>query len=163
MRARKWPASFARNASGRSLAPAFLDEYKAALERLNAGIVGATGVTIKVGALGWLVAEHEQSFAFLKLAKREQRVRHLMLESCLNEATKPGSPYKFRNCPLAEFTPDHVRLMRDPKKGGARRREQPSEVASRYVQLGLRRAVHMGQDQSSGGGQGARLRKEDVP
>jgi hypothetical protein len=103
--------------------PTFLDEYKAALERLNAGKVGATGVTIKVGALGWLVAEYEQSFAFLKLAKREQRVRHLILESCLNEATKPGSPYKFRNCPLAEFTPDHVRLMRDRKKGGARRRE----------------------------------------
>ena len=97
--------------------PTFLDEYKAALERLNASKPGATGVTIKVGTLGWLVAEYEQSFAFLKLAKREQRVRHLILESCLNEATKPGSLYKFRNCPLAEFTPDHVRLMRDRKKG----------------------------------------------
>jgi hypothetical protein len=47
----------------------------------NASKPGATGVTIKVGTLGWLVAEYEQSFAFLKLAKREQRVRHLILES----------------------------------------------------------------------------------
>jgi hypothetical protein len=35
----------------------FLDEYKGALERLNASKPGATGVTIKVGTLGWLVAE----------------------------------------------------------------------------------------------------------
>jgi integrase len=96
--------------------PTFLDEYKVALERLNAVKPGVAGVPIKAGTLGWLVAEYEQSFAFLKLAKREQRVRHLILESCLNEATKPGSPYKFRSCPLAEFTPDHVRLMRDRKK-----------------------------------------------
>jgi hypothetical protein len=95
--------------------PTFLDEYKAALERLSASKPEVTGVTIKIGTLGWLVAEYEQSFAFLKLAKREKRVRHLILEACLNEATKPGSPYKFRNCPLAEFTPDHVRLMRDRK------------------------------------------------
>jgi integrase len=95
----------------------FLDEYKGALERLNASKPGATGVTIKVGTLGWLVAEYEQSFAFLKLAKREQRVRHLILESCLNEPTKTGSSYRFRNCPLDQFVPDHVRLMRDRKKG----------------------------------------------
>lgn len=43
-------------------------------------------------------------------------MRHLILESCLKETTKPGSPYKFRHCPLAEFTPDHVRLLRDRKK-----------------------------------------------
>jgi len=97
--------------------PTFLDEYKAALQRLNASKPGAAGVTIKVGTLGWLVAEYEQSFAFLKLAKREQRVRHLILESCLNEPTKTGSSYRFRNCPLDQFVPDHVRLMRDRKKG----------------------------------------------
>ena len=66
--------------------PTFLDEYKAALERLNAGKPGAS-VVIKGGTLGWLVAEYEQSFAFLRLAKREQRVRHLILEACLNEPT----------------------------------------------------------------------------
>jgi integrase len=97
--------------------PFFLDEYKAALERLNAGKHGATEVTIKAGTLGWLITEYEQSFAFLKLAKREQRVRHLILESCLNEPTKPGSSYSFRDCPLDQFVPDHVRLMRDRKKG----------------------------------------------
>jgi integrase len=97
--------------------PTFLDEYKAALERLNASKPGALEVTIKVGTLGWLVAEYEQSFAFLKLAKREQRVRHLILESCLNEPTKTGSSYRFRDCPLDQFVPDHVRLMRDRKKG----------------------------------------------
>jgi integrase len=97
--------------------PTFLDEYKAALERLNAGKHGATKVTIKASTLGWLVAEYEQSFAFLKLAKREQRVRHLILESCLNEPTKAGSSYRFRDCPLDQFVPDHVRLLRDRKKG----------------------------------------------
>jgi len=98
------------------VSPSFLDEYGAALERLNAGKHGAVEVTIKAGTLGWLVTEYEQSFAFLKLAKREQRVRHLILESCLNEPTKSGSSYRFRDCPLDQFVPDHVRLMRDRKK-----------------------------------------------
>jgi hypothetical protein len=94
--------------------PTFLDEYKAALQRLDASKPGAMGVTIKVGTLGWLVGEYEQSFAFLK---REQRVRHLILESCLNEPPQPGSSHRFRDCPLNEFVPDHMRLMRDRKKG----------------------------------------------
>lgn len=94
----------------------FMDEYKAALERLNAGKKALQTVHPRVGTLGWLVHEYEQSFDFKKLAPREQRVRHLILESCLNETTKPGAPYKFRDCPLAEFTSDHVRLMRDRKK-----------------------------------------------
>jgi integrase len=97
--------------------PTFLDEYKAALDRLTAGRKEAESLTIKIGTLGWLVAEYEQSFAFKKLAPREQRVRHLILESCLNEETKAGSGYRFRDCPLAEFTSEHVRLMRDRKKG----------------------------------------------
>ena len=37
-------------------------------------------MTIEAYSLRWLVGEYEQSFAFLKLAKREQRVRHLILE-----------------------------------------------------------------------------------
>ncbi len=96
--------------------PTFLAEYQAALDRLTAGRKEAETPTIKTGTLGWLVAEYEQSFVFKKLAPREQRVRHLILESCLNETTKPGSSYRFRDCPLDQFTPDHVRLLRDRKK-----------------------------------------------
>ena len=97
--------------------PQFLDEYRAALGHLKAGHKGTDAVTIKIGTLGWLVHEYEQSFNFKRIAPREQRVRHLILESCLNEETKAGSGYRFRDCPLAEFTSDHVRLMRDRKKG----------------------------------------------
>jgi hypothetical protein len=97
--------------------PSFLEEYKAALERLKGGKKEGKTLTIKTGTLGWLVAEYEQSFTFKKIAPREQRVRHLIVESCLNEETKVGSGYRFRDCPLAEFTSDHVRLMRDRKKG----------------------------------------------
>src|SRR5208337_162089 len=96
--------------------PTFLAEYQAALDRLTAGRKEAETPTITTGTLGWLVAEYEQSFVFKKLAPREQRVRHLILESCLNETTKPGSSYRFRDCPLDQFTPDHVRLLRDRKK-----------------------------------------------
>jgi integrase len=96
--------------------PQFMDEYKAALERLNAGKKALQTVHPRVGTLGWLVHEYEQSFGFRKLTSREQRVRHLILESALNETTKPGSPYRFRDCPVDQFTPNHVRLLRDRKK-----------------------------------------------
>ena len=94
----------------------FLDEYKAALERLNADKKEPEKRTIRVGTLGWLVAEYEQSFEFMKMAPRERRVRRLILEGCLNEPTKPGAKFFFGDCPIDQFAADHVRLMRDRKK-----------------------------------------------
>jgi integrase len=96
--------------------PTFLDEYKAALASLKAAPKETADIGIKTGTLGWLFNEYEQSFDFTRLAPRERRVRHQILESCLSEPPKPGSPHIFRHCPISEFTSGHVRLMRDRKK-----------------------------------------------
>ena len=70
---------------------------------------------VTAGTLGWLFNEFENSFAFKKVDPRQQRVRHLMHESILNESSNEGSPLKFRDCPLASFKQDNVRDLRDRK------------------------------------------------
>jgi integrase len=96
--------------------PEFSAQYEAALRKLNADAASLAPQGPALRTLGWLVNEYEHSYEFKKLAPREQRVRHLILESCLDEATKPGTQYRFRDCPLEKFDADHVRLMRDRKK-----------------------------------------------
>lgn len=96
--------------------PQFIDEYKIALERLNAGKKALQSVQPPVGTLGWLAHEYESAYVFTKLDQREQRVRHLIMEATLNEPPKPGSKHRFRDCPISEFTADHVRLLRNRKQ-----------------------------------------------
>ena len=124
--------------------PTFLDEYKAALQRLDASKPGASGVTIKVGTLGWLVAEYEQSFAFLKPAEREQRVRHLILEFVPERADQDRFVLQFPRLPPRSVRPRPCAPNARPQEGQTRRREQSSKVASRHARLGLRRAIEMG-------------------
>ena len=71
-------------------APAFMDEYKAALERLSAGKKVPQTAHPRAGTLGWLVHEYERSFGFRKLTPREQRVRHLILEAAQYQAEDGG-------------------------------------------------------------------------
>ena len=69
--------------------------------------------------------EFEHSHAFTRLEEREQRNRHNIVAATLDEETKAGSGKRFRDCPIAAFTADHVRLLRDRKKdlpGGANNR-----------------------------------------
>jgi len=61
------------------------------------------------------VTEFEASTTFLKVTPREQRNRHLLVRSILDEETKPGSGRLFRDCPLKFFDGDSVRVIRDRK------------------------------------------------
>lgn len=92
----------------------FMGEYQAALAKLDEADKPAAGKA--TGTLGWLVNEFEHSHAFLKSDLRERRVRHQIVDAMLNEETKPGSGKRFRDCPIAYFSADHVRVLRDRKK-----------------------------------------------
>ena len=96
-------------------APAFMAEYNAALERLNAG-ENAPEAGRQTGTMGWLAKEYHASPQFTRTDQRQQRMRMLALRSALDETTKPGSKLYFRDCPVSEFTADHVRLLRNRKK-----------------------------------------------
>ncbi len=122
-------------------APGFMAEYKVALDRLSAGKVAPASAQPRAGTLGWLVAEYEKSFQFTRLDQRQRRGRHLILEAALNEPPKPGSKYRFRDCPLAEFTAEHVRLIRN-------RKEAAPSVANHRVMY-LRMALTWGCEERS--------------
>ncbi|HZZ63762.1 MAG TPA: tyrosine-type recombinase/integrase [Roseiarcus sp.] len=105
--------------------PKFMDEYKLALERLNAGKM-EPDKRQHVGTVGWLSEQYYKSPQFAVIDNRQQRVRRLVTRAMLDEPTKEGSKYRFYDCPISEFTSDHVRLLRN------RRRDAPS-VANRRV------------------------------
>jgi integrase len=97
--------------------PAFLQAYDAALKSLQEVSCEKSPKTVRPtpGTLGWLAREYEKSFEFKRLDPRSQRVRRAILEACLAEPTKPGSPHKFGECPLDRLEPKHVKIMRDRK------------------------------------------------
>ncbi len=105
--------------------PKFMDEYKAALERLSAG-KKEPDKPQHVGTLGWLSEQYYKSPQFAVIDKRQQRVRQLVMRALLDEPPKEGSKFRFYDCPISEFTSDHVRLLRN------RRKDAPS-VANRRV------------------------------
>jgi integrase len=103
----------------------FMDEYKAALDRLSEP-KKSPDKTQHVGTLGWLSEQYYKSPQFAVIDKRQQRVRQLVMRALLDEPTKEGSKYRFYDCPIPEFTSDHIRLLRN------RRKDAPS-VANRRV------------------------------
>ena len=91
--------------------PTFIAEYQAALDRLQAGKQPSEAPTTKHGTLGWLVEEYQKhAYAFVRLDDRQKRNIYLIFESMLREETKPGSGFRFKNCPLGSFLPMHVKL-----------------------------------------------------
>ena len=93
--------------------PEFMEAYQAALKRLQ---VQKKQAASDVGTLKWLVREFEASHQFQKVTPREQRNRHLLVISALEEEHKPGSGLKFGDCPLKFFDAKCVRVIRDRKK-----------------------------------------------
>jgi len=91
--------------------PTFADAYAKAIDHLGK----AKTEPVKEHTLGWLVAEFEASTTFLKVTRREQRNRHLLVRSILDEETKPGSGRRIGDMPLRFFDSDTVRLLRDRK------------------------------------------------
>jgi integrase len=94
----------------------FMADYNAAVDRLIAGTGPTTPAQSHVGTLGWLANEYHQTHEFKRNDPRQQRVRELVMRSILDEPTKPGSKFKFVDCPISEFTADHVRLLRNRKQ-----------------------------------------------
>jgi len=95
--------------------PRFLAVYQEALRKIDTPSLQGKEKDPNTGTLGWLFNEFEHSFAFKKVGPRQQRVRHLIHESILNESPSAGSSLKFRGCPIGSFKQDNVRDLRDRK------------------------------------------------
>ena len=104
--------------------PEFLKAYEAAVGALKGGksaepkqSKGAARYRgPQPGTLRHLVHLYEQSAEAEQLTPRGRRVRHLILQSCLDEETFPGSGYRLGECPLEDLDIEIIRMMRDRKK-----------------------------------------------
>jgi hypothetical protein len=102
----------------------FLRAYEDALQAIRTGNYpnskGGKGKSLydapKGDTLRGLVHLYEQSAEARQLTPRGQRVRHLILRSCLDEETRPGSGVCLGECPTDQVTIDVIRLMRDRKQ-----------------------------------------------
>lgn len=65
--------------------------------------------------LRWLVKRYVKSAEFQRLSESTQRVRELILEHVIEEASSPGSAVLFGECPLTRMSPKLVRVLRDRK------------------------------------------------
>ena len=96
--------------------PPFLQAYDAAVKALKDGTAKSPKTRgPNPGTLAWLAREYEKSFEFKKLDPRSQRVRRAILEACCAEPTKPGSSYRFGDCPIDRLETKHIKIMRDRK------------------------------------------------
>jgi integrase len=109
--------------------PTFMPEYYAALDRLNGASVPAKAIQSHVGTLGWLAHQYQQAHEFTSTDLRQQRMRSNVMRSILGEPTKPGSKFKFEDCPISEFKADHVRLLRN------RKQDKPAAANRRVAEL----------------------------
>jgi integrase len=109
--------------------PTFMPEYQAALDRLIGAPAPAKAIQSHVGTLGWLVHQYHQAHEFTSTDTRQQRMRSNVMRSILGEPTKPGSKFKFEDCPISEFTADHVRLLRN------RKQDKPAAANRRVAEL----------------------------
>jgi integrase len=100
--------------------PAFTLAYNEGLAELNARRAGLAKPP-RAGALkltlGWLALRYFGSEEFGNLEKDSQKTRRAVIESCLIEPRKTGSPDLMRDCPLAHLTARHIKLLRDRKPG----------------------------------------------
>jgi integrase len=101
----------------------FLRAYEDALRALRTGKHPSNERKAKAlhlaptsATLRGLVHLFEQSAEAKQITARGQWVRHLILRSCLDEETKPGSGIRLGECPIDDVTIDVIRLMRDRKQ-----------------------------------------------
>jgi integrase len=69
----------------------------------------------EVGTFGWLAACYFASAEFRRLDPISQRTRRAILEDCLREPRRPGSPDLMRDCPITLLSSAHVKMLRDRK------------------------------------------------
>jgi integrase len=109
--------------------PTFMSEYQAALDSLTGAPGPAKADQSHVGTLRWLVHQYHQAHEFTSTDSRQQRMRANVMRSILDEPAKPGSKVKFGDCPISEFTADHVRLLRN------RKQDKPAAANRRVAEL----------------------------
>jgi len=99
--------------------PEFLDAYKAAVAGENLPALkpkGAPAIASRAtDTLRHVVHLFENAPEGKTLTERGQHVRHLILQGCLDEPTKPGSDVFLGECPIEKVTIDLIRVMRDRK------------------------------------------------
>jgi integrase len=129
----------------------FLDEYKAAVEKLGAPPSKRPGPKDSVshhwpkGTFGWLGTEYFKSRGdgeFLSLDAESRRARRNDLEVCFHIPHSDDDPDPMGNCPLKHLTAQKMKRMIEMKDGpGARtnRRKHLSALCSWAVE-----AHHMG-------------------
>jgi integrase len=70
------------------------------------------------GSLRWLIEAYCKSTDFRsELDPSTQRVRMLILESCLAEPLRPGASLTFAEFPIVKLTPKVIKVLRDRKAG----------------------------------------------
>jgi integrase len=114
--------------------PAFLDAYRAAVDGVGPQrrISGERRPELHRGTIGWLAHQYFSSTEFQRgLELQTQRTRRAIIEQCLSETVRPGSPDIMGDCPLQHFGAAHIRRLRDFKAerpGAARNRVKALRV-----------------------------------
>ena len=124
----------------------FAQAYADALRILRQDIPAANRTTVKgaaAGTLGWLAACYFASADFRQLDPRSQTARRGIIEDCLREPRKPGSPDLMRDCPVAVLSAAHIKMLRDRKASkpaaANNRRKYLSSMFGWAVEQGLLR------------------------
>jgi integrase len=97
--------------------PAFAKAYAEGVDKLAQRMpkdIRAAPVALR-GTLGWLASLYFASQEFIGLDIRSQRIRRGVIEECLRETIRDGSPDVFRDCPLGFVTPAKIKRLRDLK------------------------------------------------
>jgi len=96
---------------------AFALAYADALHALNRGLPTDCPMIkgAPAGSLGWLAACYFASVEFRRLDPKSQATRRGIIERCLREPRKPGSPDLMRDCPVSVLSAVHVKMLRDRK------------------------------------------------
>ena len=63
------------------------------------------------GTLGWMAARYFESGEFRGLDAQSQATRRLIIEDCLREPRKPGSPDLMAGCPISALGTKHVQMF----------------------------------------------------
>jgi hypothetical protein len=98
--------------------PEFARAYAEAIQTLDhpGGAKAGRGIEpAPAGTLGWLAASYFASARFKKLDPKSQATRRLVIEHCLREPRKPGSPSLMAACPLEYITAAVVQMLMDRK------------------------------------------------
>lgn len=94
---------------------AFAQASAEAMDALEAPAPSRGPQAAPQGTLGWLAARYFECTEFRRLDRQSQTTRRLIIEECLREPRKPGSPDLMAGCPIGALSAKHVQMLRDRK------------------------------------------------